>query len=85
MSKLELKTCALPSNDYAYSNMIYLHPDTYSKLSPSPGTDSIMVNINGFILSAMADSLITDPEAFGLNVLQRNMLNLSKMDIVTVR
>ena len=77
----------LPANKYAFTGNVYLSKDDFQALrSTSTSTSSstsIMVQINKFVFKAESLPEI-ESNTFGANSNQREMLELSKLDSVSI-
>lgn len=84
----ELKSTGLPSNEYAFKNRIYLSANIYHMLERQAAisaSSAMNVKVKHFIIKAeKIDDDSIDDNHFGISGPYREMLGISKMDMVII-
>ena len=74
----------LPSNDHAYTNMVYFNPKDFQNFMNQSGSKQIFLEINGFVVRAEQDKGINQGE-IGLSKVQREAMQIGKSDQIAPR
>jgi hypothetical protein len=83
MSKTYLPA-QLPSNDHAYTNMVYLNPNDFRAFIAAAGSKILLLHINNFIVRAEQDASIKEGE-LGLSKFQREAMQIGKSDQLSLK
>jgi len=84
MQSLEFKPGKLPSNDYAFKNMLFVHPQDYNTFFEQNGRrDPVYVEVKNHVLRLAALDSIGVGE-FGASALQKEAMKISKIDTIRI-
>lgn len=74
----------LPSNDYAFKNMLFVHPSAFKVFQQQNGNRTpIFVEVKNFVLRlAPLDSI--GAQEFGASALQKEAMRISKIDTIKI-
>lgn len=74
----------LPSNDYAFKNMLFVHPDAFKNFFSQNGNrEPVFVEVKNFVLRlAPLDSIGVGE--FGASSLQKDAMKISKIDTIKI-
>ena len=83
-SSSEFSPGKLPSNDYAFKNLLFVHPSAYKGFFAQNGNrEPIYVEVKNFVLRlAPLDTL--DAQEFGASALQKEAMRISKIDTIRI-